>query len=150
MTKTRLWVAIALLVAVAGMAVLGQQTPSQESWKVELDGRKTWTVRYGFGDAIALAGASIGAGQLTLDQTMAVDFTATALSIFRVKGHFNDQEPANLQSLSLNLDMDNLQGIVGDFTAPSMGGFFAGSLAMKGARLDVSWDGGSVAGIASR
>jgi hypothetical protein len=150
MTKTRLWVAIALLVAVAGMAVLGQQTPSQESWKVELDGRKTWTVRYGFGDAIALAGASIGSGQLTLDQTMAVDFTATALSIFRVKGHFNDQEPANLQSLSLYLDMDNLQGIVGDFTAPSMGGFFAGSRTMKGARVDVAWGDASIIGIASQ
>jgi hypothetical protein len=150
MNRTRRWVAATLLVAGVGIVVLGQQTPSQESWQVELDGRKTWTVRYGFGDALALAGASIGSGQLTLDQTMAVDFTATALSIFRVKGHFNDQESANLQALSLNLDMDNLQGIVGDFTAPSMGGFFAGSLAMKGARLDVSWDGGSVAGMASR
>jgi len=150
MNKTSLWVAAALLAAVVGTVVSGQQTPSQESWKVELDGRKTWTVRYGFGDALALAGASIGPGQLTLDQTMAVDFTATALSIFRVEGHFDDQESSDLQSLSLNLDMDNLHGVLGDFTAPSMGSFFGGSLTMKGARLDFSWDGGSVAGMASR
>jgi hypothetical protein len=150
MNKARRWVAAVLLVAVVGTVALGQQTPSQESWKVELDGRKTWTVRFGFGDALALAGASIGAGQLTLDQTMAVDFTATALSVLRVKGHFNDQEPATLQSLSLYLDMENIQGIVGDFTAPSMGDLFAGSRTMKGARLDVAWGDGSMTGIASR
>jgi hypothetical protein len=150
MNKSRLWVAIGLLVAVAGMVVLGQQTPSQESWKVELDGRKTWTVCYGFGDALALAGASIGPGQLTLDQTMAVDFTASALSIFRVKGHFNDQDPANLQSLSLYLDTDNINGVVGDFTAPSMGDLFAGSRTMKGARVDVTWGDGAIIGIASQ
>jgi hypothetical protein len=149
MNRTRLWVAIALLVVVAAGA-LGQQTPSQESWKVEIDGRKTWTVRYGFGDGLALAGASIGPGQLTLDQTMAVDFTASALSIFRVKGHFNDQEPANLQSLSLYLDTDNVDGVLGDFTAPSMGDLFAGSRTMKGARVDVTWADGSIIGIASQ
>jgi hypothetical protein len=150
MNRTRRWVAATLLAAGVGIVVLGQQTPSQESWQVELDGRKTWTVRYGFGDALALAGASIGSGQLTLDQTMAVDFTATALSIFRVKGHFNDQEPANLQSLSLFLDTDNVDGVLGDFTAPSMGGFFAGSRTMKGARVDVTWVDGSIIGIASQ
>ncbi len=148
MKKTSGWVAALLLVAV-GIAALGQETQT-ESLNVQLDGRKTWTVRYGFGSPLALAGGSIGAGQLALDQTLAVDFTATALEIFRVEGHFDDQEPADMQSLSLYLDMDNVQGILGDFTAPSLGRFFAGSRTMKGARVDVEWDGGSAVGIASQ
>ncbi len=150
MVKTRWWIATALLLVVAGMSALGQETTQTESLNVQLDGRKTWTVRYGFGSPLALAGASIGAGQLTLDQTLAVDFTATALSIFRVKGHFNDQEPADMQSLSLYLDTENVQGVAGDFTAPNLGSFFAGSRTMKGARVDVLWDGGSAVGIASQ
>ena len=150
MVKTRWWIATALLLVVAGMGALGQETTQTQSLNVQLDGRKTWTVRYGFGAPLALAGASIGAGQLTLDQTLSVDFTATALDIFRVKGHFNDQEPADMQLLSLYLDTDNVDGVVGDFTAPNLGSFFAGSRTMKGARVDVLWDGGSAVGIASQ
>ncbi len=148
MNRARCWLAMAL-VALIGTAVLGQQTPSEGAWDVELDGRKTWTVRYGVGDSLALAGASIGAGQLTLDQTMTVDFTASALSLFRVEGHFNDQEPASFQSLSLYADTENLHAVAGDFTAPDMAGFFAGSLTMKGARVDATWGDGSITGIAS-
>ena len=146
----RWWIVTALLLVVAGTAALGEEATQTGSWKVDLTGRKTWTIRYGLGNALALAAASVGAGQLTLDQTMAVDFTATALSMFRVKGHFNDQEPDDMQSLSLYFDTDNIHGVLGDFTAPNLGSFFSGSRTMKGARVDVGWDGGSAVGIASQ
>ncbi len=148
MKKTR-YGFVAVLAVMAGVAAWGQQTPSENAWSVELEGRKTWTVRYGLGDSLALAGAAIGAGQFTLDQTMAVDFTASALSIFRIKGHFDDQESSSLQSLSLFMDTENVHAVAGDFTAPNLPGFFAGSLAMKGARVDATWADGSIVGIAS-
>ncbi len=81
---------------------------------------------------------------------MWVDFTARALSIFRVEGHFDDQESADMQSLSLYLDTENVHGVVGDFTAPALGSFFSGSRTMTGARADFTWSGGSATGIVSQ
>ncbi len=150
MKKARWWLAAVLLLSVMGASALGEESTQTGSWKIEMTGRKTWTVRYGLGDSLALALASVGAGQLSLDQTMAVDFTASALSVFRVKGHFNDQEPDDMQSLSLYYDAENVHGVVGDFSAPSLGAYFSGSRTMKGARVDVTWDGGDAVGIASQ
>lgn len=150
MTMTRSWIAAALLLVAAGVGTLGQEATQTESVQIQLEGRKTWTVRYGLGDPLALSGASIGDGQLKLDQTLWVDFSATALSIFRVEGHFDDQESDELQSLSLYLDTESVHGVLGDFTAPSLGSFFAGSRTMTGAKLDVSWSGGEATGIVSQ
>ncbi len=146
----RTCVILALWVIVMGSLGWAQQATQTDSLNVDLDGRKTWTVRFGLGDPLALAGASIGAGQFELDQTLRVDFTATALDIFRVVGHFDDQEPTDMQSLSLYLDTEHVQGVLGDFTAPSLGGFFAGSRTMIGARVDALWDQGSALAIVSQ
>ena len=141
---------LTLLIAAMGALGWAQQTTQTDSLNVELDGRKTWTVSYGLGDPLALAGASIGAGQFELDQTLRVDFTATALDIFKVVGHFDDQESGDMQSLSLYLDTEHVQGVLGDFTAPNLGGFFAGSRTMMGARVDAIWDKGSALAIVSQ
>lgn len=150
MRKTSSWIAAALLLVVVGTGALGQEATQTESLNIQLDGRKTWTIRYGFGDPLALSAESLSAGQLVLDQTMWVDFTARALSILRVEGHFDDQESNDMQSLSLYLDTENIQGVLGDFTSPALGSFFSGSRTMTGARADFAWSGGSATGIVSQ
>ncbi|MEW5825587.1 MAG: hypothetical protein AB1778_02045, partial [Candidatus Bipolaricaulota bacterium] len=138
---------------VAGEAIPVAQTPSltaSSDWAAEIDGRKTWTLRYGLGDPLALAGASLSSGRLELEQTLAVDLRADALSILHLEGHFDDQEPEALQSLVLSLDTQLLDGTFGDFSAPSIGAFSSYSRQMKGVRLDAFLGDVTVTGIASR
>ena len=103
---------------------------------VELEGRKTWTVRYGFGSPIGLATTGLTPGQLTLDQTLTVDVTGTALSILTIEAHYNDTLPDSMQSVALYLDTERLDGVLGDFTFGSIPGFATYSKKMKGLQLE--------------
>jgi hypothetical protein len=74
--------------------------------------------------------------QISLDQSLAVDITAEALSILTVKAHFNDREPASMQSLTVNLDAGNLTGVFGDFAISGKEAFAVYNKKLKGARLE--------------
>jgi len=121
-----------------------------ETFEAELDGRKTWTIQYGFGDALGLAGIGLAAGTLTLDQTLKVDLRAEALSILTVEGHFDDQQAESLQSLTVRLDTERLDGILGDFTVESLAGFSTHRRKMLGARLEYLLGGATLTAVASR
>jgi len=113
-------------------------------------GRKTWTISYGFGDALALAADGLSPGSISLEQTLAVDVEARALGILLVEAHFDDQEEDSLQSLSIYLDTERLDGVAGDFIVPDMGSFSAYSRKLKGARLDYTWGMATITAIASK
>jgi hypothetical protein len=142
-----------MLVVVAAVALLvplsagGQQ---DESFAAELDGRKTWTIRFGLGSPIGLAGASLAAGSISLDQTLSVDLRAEALGILAVEGHFDDRLSESLQSLVVYLDTERLDGIFGDFTVEGLAGFNAQRRKAIGARLDYSLGAATLTGVAAR
>lgn len=135
---------MAFLVAVGGAA------QEDESYSVQLDGRKTWTFRYGLGDALGLAASGLVAGALTLDQSLAVDIHAEALSILSVEAHFDDRQADSLQSLSIYLDTDHLDGVLGDFTAVGIGGLTTYGKKMKGLQLEYTLGEAVLTGIASK
>ena len=114
-----------ILVCLLVLFSIGATSQDDESYSVQLDGRKTWTLRWGLGDALGLAASGLPAGQLTLDQTLAVDISGKALSILSVEAHFDDRQSDSLQSLAITLDTDRLNGILGDFVAEGLGGFAA-------------------------
>ncbi len=138
---------LAGLLAIVAGAAAAQET---ESFSGDISGRKTWTIRYGIGSPLALAAGGLAPGQLTLDQTLAVDIEATALGILRIEGHFDDQQPASMQTVSVYLDSGNLHGIFGDFVVPEIGEFSAFSRKMKGLRLDYDLADITVTAIASQ
>ncbi|MGD9676589.1 MAG: hypothetical protein AB7V19_07890, partial [Candidatus Bipolaricaulia bacterium] len=151
-----------VMLVVAGMALLGAVAYGEEEglavssgegatrFTGSYSGRKTWTIGFGFGDALALAYAGLSSGSISLEQTLAVDIEATALGVLRVEAHFDDQEDDSLQSLSIYLDTERLDGVAGDFIVPDMGSFSTYSRKLKGARLDYHWGIATITGIASK
>lgn len=108
----------------------------ESQFDVELEGQKTWTIRYGLGHPLGLATSGISPGQLTLDQTLTVDIVGEALSVLTFEAHYNDQLPETMQSLVLYLDTERLDGVLGDFTFGSLPDFAAYSKKMKGLQLE--------------
>ena len=121
------------LVAVFSIIGLAQE---DETYSVDLDGRKTWTLRWGLGDAVGLATAGLAAGQFTLDQSLAVDISGKALEVLSIEAHFDDRQSDNLQALAILLDTERLDGVLGDFIAEGIGGFTAFGKKMKGLQLE--------------
>ncbi len=115
---------------------LSEADEDDSQFDVTLEGRKTWTIRYGFGSPLGLATSGVTPGQMSLDQSLAVDIVGEALSVLTIEAHYDDQMPETLQSLALYLDTDRLDGVLGDFTFGSIPGFAAYSKKMKGLQLE--------------
>ena len=107
-----------------------------ESFQADIVGRKTWTVRYGIGDPRGLALVGVAPYQLILEQSLAVDIRAEALSMLTIDAHFNDHEPEGMQSLTMYLDAGDLKGIFGDFSISGKEAFAVYNKALFGVRLD--------------
>jgi len=121
-----------------------------EAFQIDIDGRKTWTVRYGFGHPLGLALAGIQAGQLDLDQTLRVDFTAEALEALSVVAHLDDQQADVMQSLAVYLDTERLDGVFGDFSLAGMSGVATYNKKMLGLRLDYYFGDATLTAVASQ
>ncbi|MFC2099402.1 hypothetical protein ACFLSF_01025 [Candidatus Bipolaricaulota bacterium] len=144
---------VVLLLAILMGAILGvPQEVSQEAepFDVVLDGRKTWTVRYGLGSPLGLASSGLSVGQLTLDQTLIVDVQGEALSILTIEAHFDDRLPEQMQSLTVILDTERLDGVFGDFQATGFESFTAFGRQMKGLRLDYTMGSATLTAVASK
>ncbi len=139
-------IAIALLLSFAAFSV----TEQGENFKLTLTGSKTWTLSYGIGDASGLARAGASSYQLSLDQSLAVDIVGEALSVLTINAHFNDKEPASMQTLTINLDTDNLKGVLGDFSLTGQQAFAVYNKKLKGLRLDYLRDGTTLTGVVSQ
>jgi hypothetical protein len=131
----------------SGLLVRAQEN---ESVRLDVHGQKTWTIQYGIGDPLGLASAGLAPYQLGLQQTLAVDISAEALSILTVKAHFSDQEPPEMQSLTVTLDADELQGVFGDFSLTGSEGFAVYNRKFRGIRLDYGIGGATLSGILSQ
>lgn len=125
-------------------------TEESDNFSLTLTGSKTWTLGYGIGDAEGLALSGVSPYQLTLDQSLAVDIKGEALSVLTINAHFNDKEPASMQTLTINLDTGNLKGVLGDFSLTTKQAFAIYNKKLKGIRLDYSIAGATVTGILSQ
>jgi len=151
MRTTMRWVvgSLCLLILCSGLAIAQEET-ADEPFAAEISGRKTWTLRYGMGSPLGLATDGIMPGQLDLDQSLTVDLRGEALSVLTIEAHFDDRLSDNLQSLSLYLDTDHLDGVLGDFTVSGIGPFSSSQRKMKGLRLDYTLDNLTITGVLSR
>ncbi len=136
-----------VLVLVSRLLVCGQEN---EAVRLNMHGQKTWTISYGIGDYEGLASAGLAPYQIGLEQSLAVDISGTALSVFTVKAHFNDQESASMQSLTVTLDADELQGVFGDFSLSGSEGFAVYNRKFRGVRLDYRIGEATLSGILSQ
>ncbi len=139
---------LAIVVLIVGVALVSGFGQGNDKFSANISGHKTFTLRYGIGDPQGLGQAPY---QLDLDQTLAVDITAEALSILTLKAHFNDQEPPSMQTLTLYLHSGDLNGVFGDFSLSGKEAFAVYNKKLKGARLDYNLpSGGTLTGIVSR
>jgi hypothetical protein len=143
---------LALLILALAATSLSTLAISEEGqgFKATITGRKTFTLGYGIGSAVGLSLAGASPYQLSLNQTLAVDITGEALDVLTLKAHFNDQEPASMQSLTLHLDLGNLTGVFGDFSLSGTESFAAYNKKLKGIRLDYKLGDATVTGILSQ
>ncbi len=116
--------------------VLPEITEDEGQFDVELEGRKTWTIRYGLGNPVGLAASGLSPGQLSLDQTLTANIVGEALSVLTIEANYNDQMPETMQSLVLHLDTDRLDGVAGDFVFQGLSNFTAYSKKMTGLQLE--------------
>ena len=147
--KRVLSVVVACVIALAGPTLWGQDV-EEASYDIQLEGRKTWTLRYGLGSAVGLSATGLTAGQLVLDQTLSADIRGEALSILSIEAHFDDQQSDALQSMAIRLDTERLDGILGDFVSAGTGGFAAYGKKMTGLQLEYTIGDAVLTGIASR
>lgn len=146
-TKVVMLTIIALCLLLVDLPVLSEE---DEAFRADINGQKTWSLRYGLGDPQGLAQAGVAAYQLILDQSLAVDITGEALSILTINAHFNDQEPMSMQSLKVNLDAGDLKGVFGDFSISGKEVFAVYNKKLKGARLDYQMGEARLTGILSQ
>jgi len=147
---TRFWACFLVLGALS-LGTVGQDATAVDgSFTADLDGRKTWTLRYGIGDVQGLAGHQLSPGRLVLDQTLAVDVRAEALGTLLLVGHFDDQQPESMQTLTLHLDAGDLQGVFGDFSISGAGTFAVYNKKLLGAKVDYRLGEALLTGILSR
>jgi len=125
-------------------------TEETEHFKATIEGQKTWTLRYGFGDPYGLALSGLAPGQLVLDQTFTAEIKAEALSVLTLEAHFDDRVDQNLQSLTVRLDTEHLDGILGDFVILGLDEFTAYNKKMKGVRLDYTLGDLTVTAVGSK
>lgn len=145
----KLW----LLTVVIGCLLLSSLpcfSQEDESFQADVHGQKTWTVRYGLGDVRGLAQAGVVPYMFFLEQSLFVDIHGEALSMLTIDAHFNDQEPASMQSLTIGLDAGDLQGIFGDFSISGKEAFAVYNKKLKGVRLDYRIGEAQLTGILSQ
>ena len=147
--KYVLSIVVACLIAFAGPALWGHEV-EEASYEIQLDGRKTWTLRYGLGSAVGLSATGLTPGQLVLDQTLSADILGEALSILSIEAHFDDQQSDALQSMAIRLDTERLDGVLGDFVSAGTGGVAAYGKKMTGLQLEYTIGDAVLTGIASR
>ena len=148
---TILWEICFTLIAITLLSCVAfSVTEEGENFKLTLTGSKTWTVSYGIGDASGLARVGASPYQLSLDQSLAVDIKGEALSALTISAHFNDKEPASMQTLTINLDTEHLKGVLGDFSLTGKQAFAVYNKKLKGLRLDYIHDGATLTGVASQ
>ena len=117
-----------------------REAMQEPQFEAKIDGRQRWTISYGFGSPIGLVGRSLSAGSLSIDQSLQVDLTAEALDALRIEGHFDPELDDALQSLTLYLDTDHWDGVLGDFTVGSISGFSSQRRKTMGAQLGYTRD----------
>ncbi|MFB6290838.1 MAG: hypothetical protein ABEJ25_03825 [Candidatus Bipolaricaulia bacterium] len=86
------------------------------SFKIDLQGKKTWTVKFGIGDGKSLSRVGYPSNSYSLSQTLKVNTTGQLGEYFTLSANLNDTKPGYLQKFELKMDTDNWDGRLGDFS----------------------------------
>ncbi|MBS3788140.1 hypothetical protein KGY79_08120 [Candidatus Bipolaricaulota bacterium] len=110
------------LVLVLGLFILPQLSPralaltvQTGSFKIDLQGEKTWTVKFGLGDGKSLSQVGYPRDSYSLAQTLKVNATGELGKYFSLSTDLDDTRPGYLQNFELRMDTDNWDGLLGDF-----------------------------------
>ncbi|MCF7889978.1 hypothetical protein K9M78_02040 [Candidatus Bipolaricaulota bacterium] len=86
------------------------------SFRIDLQGKKTWTVKLGFGDGKSLSRVGYPKDSYSLAQTLKVNTTGQLGKYFSLSANLDDTKPGYLQKFELKMDTDNWDGRLGDLS----------------------------------
>jgi len=85
------------------------------SFKLDVQGKKTWTVKFGLGDGNSLSRVGYPKDSYSLAQTLKVNMTGQLGEYFSLSADLDDTKPGYLQKFELKMDTENWDGRLGDF-----------------------------------
>lgn len=140
-----------VLIAVFSVSFHGYSLTVQTgSFKVELTGKKTWTVNFGLGDAGSLSRVGYPANSFNLDQSLVVNLSGEIAPYFTLSANLDDSDPGYLQEFKLKMDTDNWDGVLGDFVVGQSDNFTVYNKKMLGLRLNGKVEGADVEVVTGR
>ncbi|MFB6214502.1 MAG: hypothetical protein ABEI54_01405, partial [Candidatus Bipolaricaulia bacterium] len=112
-------ITLVLLVGLFILLALSLQTEALTvqtgSFKIDLQGKKTWTVKFGLGDGKSLSQVGYPRNSYSLAQTLRVNTTGQLGKYFSLSADLDDTKPGYLQEFEVKMDTDNWDGRLGDF-----------------------------------
>ena len=112
-------VILAVLICLFSLLVVSNQaialTVQTGSFRIDIQGKKTWTVEFGLGDGESLSRVGYPKDSYSLAQTLKVNMTGQLGEYFSLNADLDDTKPGYLQEFGLKMDTDNWDGQVGDF-----------------------------------
>jgi len=153
MRRTALWIQLSvfLLISVSCVGQTGRDTGREGTeerevsqreaasrspdFTVDLSAIKRFSFSYGVGDSRGFGAIGGTPGALSIDQSLEVDFNATALGSLTIVGELDDQQSDAMQLLAVSLDTAKVDGVLGDFDLVEFGSCVVDKR-MFGVRLD--------------
>ncbi|MBS3766344.1 hypothetical protein KGY71_07465, partial [Candidatus Bipolaricaulota bacterium] len=120
------------------------------SFRIDLGGEKTWSVKGGIGDGKSLSNVGYPKDSYSLNQTLKVDLSGEIGEVFSLSANLDDTKPGYLQKFELRMDTDNWDGVAGDVVAGDDGNFTVYNKKLLGLELDGTVEGSGVNAVAGR
>ena len=120
------------------------------SFKIDLGGKKTWSVKAGIGEGNSLSSVGFPKNSYSLAQTLKVDLNGEIGKTFSVSANLDDTKPGYLQKFELRMDTENWDGLAGDIVAGEGKNFSVYNKKILGLRLNGTVSGAGVELIGGR
>ena len=139
-------IGLLIIPAVNGLAI----TVQTGSYKIDLTGEKTWSVKFGIGDGASLSGVGYPKDSYSLSQSLKVKLDGQLGENFTVNADLDDSNPGYLQQFGVRMDTDNWDGLLGDSVSAGGDNFTVYNKKLLGLQLNGNLAGTGVEAVAGQ
>ncbi|MEF8797943.1 MAG: hypothetical protein V5A79_00820, partial [Candidatus Bipolaricaulota bacterium] len=125
-------------------------TVEEDAYKINLSGKKTWTVKFGLGDGESLSGVGYPKDSYSLSQSLKANLNGRLGEVFSLAANLDDSKPGYLQEFGLEMDTDNWDGRLGNLVTEEGENFTVYNKKLLGLRLNGNLEETGVKLIAGR
>ncbi len=120
------------------------------SFKIDLSGEKTWSVKFGLGDGASLSQVGYPKDSYSLSQSLRVKLDGQLGKNFSLNADLDDSNPGYLQQFGIKMDTDNWDGLLGDSVAGGGDNFTVYNKKLLGLQLSGNLDGTELEAVAGQ